>query len=532
MLGARLGERTVRERASRRTVLNKERRPGPESLTLAPPTVPSLARLDERTLEILESRRRARHPTSRGWLLRRLLLAADLAGLSLAFLLASVVASEVEGHGSLYPWVEFWIFVATLPVWVVAAKLFGLYDRDEFLTDHSTLDDLTRVLLLVTLGAFIFGLVTGYFQTSVTKVLLFWVFGLLFVTTGRALARVGARRTLAYVQNAVIVGAGNTGQLVARKLLQHPEYGINLVGFVDDEPKTRRADLRHLTILGTSSELPDIVRALGVERVIVAFSRESPKETLERIRSLDASVQVDIVPRLFEIVGSNAQIHDLEGLPILGLPPIRISPSSMLMKRAMDIVGALVLLVATSPLFAYAAWRIKRESPGPVFFRQLRLGMNQRQFTLLKFRTMRTDTEDGPHREYIRATMEGRVEAGATGLFKLDRSDAVTRFGRWLRTTSLDELPQLINVLRGDMSLVGPRPCLPYELEHFAPVHFERFLVQPGMTGVWQVTARGHSTFADALDMDVLYVRSWSLSRDVSLCLRTPLHLLRPKATA
>jgi lipopolysaccharide/colanic/teichoic acid biosynthesis glycosyltransferase len=186
----------------------------------------------------------------------------------------------------------------------------------------------------------------------------------------------------------------------------------------------------------------------------------------------------------------------------------------------------------TSPLFAYAAWRIKRESPGPVFFRQLRLGMNRHEFTLLKFRTMRTDTEDAPHREYIKATMQGRVEPGTTGLFKLDRHDAVTPFGRWLRKTSLDELPQLVNVLRGDMSLVGPRPCLPYETEHFAPRHFERFLVPAGLTGVWQVTARGHSTFADALDMDVLYVRSRSLSRDFSLCLRTPLHLLRPKATA
>ena len=491
------------------------------------------AALDERSLDILARRRRARYPSNRGWLLRRLLLASDLAGLSVAFLLASLAAGSVDGKGALDPWAEFGIFLLTLPVWVVAAKVFGLYDRDEFLTDHSTLDDLTRVLLLVTLGAFIFGIVTGYFETSVTKVLLFWIFGMLFVTVGRATARVAARRTLAYVQNAVILGAGDTGQLVARKLLQHPEYGINLLGFVDSEPMLRRADLRHLTVLGSPDELSDIVRALGVERVIVAFSREGPRQTLERIRSLQRiSVQVDIVPRLFEIVGSNAQVHELEGLPIVGLPPVRISPSSMLMKRTMDLVGASLLLVLASPIFAVAAWRIKRESPGPVFFRQRRLGMNQREFTLLKFRTMRVDADDAPHREYIKATMEGSVEPSSNGLFKLDRSDAVTRSGRWLRATSLDELPQLINVLRGDMSLVGPRPCLPYELEYFAPHHFERFLVPAGMTGVWQVTARGHSTFGDALDMDVLYVRSWSLGHDFYLCLRTPLHLLRPKATA
>jgi exopolysaccharide biosynthesis polyprenyl glycosylphosphotransferase len=363
-------------------------------------------------------------------------------------------------------------------------------------------------------------------------VLLFWVFGIALVTGGRALARLAARRTLAYIQNAVVVGAGDIGQLVARKLLQHPEYGINLVGFIDDEPKTRRADLRHLTVLGTHEELPNIVRTLGVERVIIAFSRDDPERTLQLVRSLkDFEVQVDIVPRLFEIVGSNARMHTLEGLPIVGLPPIKISRSSMLVKRTMDISGDDPVLV-TAPLVGFAAWRITRESPGPIFYRQRRLGMNQREFTLLKFRTMRMDADDGPHRAYIKATMAGPIAPDSNGLFKLDRADAVTKFGRWLRATSLDELPQLINVLRRDMSLVGPRPCLPYEVEHFEPHHFERFLVPAGLTGSWQVTARGHSTFAEALDMDVLYVRSWSLSRDLSLCLRTPLHLLRPRATA
>jgi exopolysaccharide biosynthesis polyprenyl glycosylphosphotransferase len=385
----------------------------------------------------------------------------------------------------------------------------------------------------VTLGAFIFGLATGYMQTSTTKVLLFWLFGILIVTTGRAFARVGVRRTVAYTQNAVIVGAGEVGQLVARKLLQHPEYGINLVGFVDDEPTARRPDLKRLTLIGTSEELPEIVRLLGIDRVIVAFSNDDAEQTLELIRSLrNHHVQIDIVPRLFDIVGSSAKLHALEGLPLVGLPPVSISPSSMLVKRSIDVIGASLLLVLTAPIFAIVAWKIRRESPGPVLFRQRRLGMNQREFTLLKFRTMRVDADSEPHRDYIRATMEGNVAANSDGLFKLDRSDSVTSFGRWLRRSSLDELPQLINVLRADMSLVGPRPCLRYELEHFAPHHFERFLVPSGMTGAWQVTARGQTTFADALDMDALYARSWSLSGDISLILRTPLQLLRRRATA
>src|SRR5439155_11960481 len=166
-------------------------------------------------------------------------------------------------------------------------------------------------------------------------------------------------------------------------------------------------------------------------------------------------------------------------------------------------------------------------------FRQKRLAMNQREFTALKFRTMKVDTDNTEHREYIKATMSAEAEPGSNGMYKLDRAGAVTPVGRWLRKTSLDELPQLINVLRGDMSLVGPRPCIAYETEFFAPHHFERFLVPAGLTGLWQVTARASSTFGEALDMDVLYARGWSLGLDLKLLARTPFQLLRQKrATA
>jgi lipopolysaccharide/colanic/teichoic acid biosynthesis glycosyltransferase len=191
------------------------------------------------------------------------------------------------------------------------------------------------------------------------------------------------------------------------------------------------------------------------------------------------------------------------------------------------VVGAIFALFLAAPVFAVVAYRIKRDSPGPIFFRQERLGLNREPFTVLKFRTMRRDIDDREHRDYIRATMTAVAEPEANGVYKLNREDAVTPVGRWLRKTSLDELPQLINVLRGQMSLVGPRPCIPYETEFFAPHHFERFLVRPGLTGLWQVVARAHSTFGEALDMDVAYVRGWSLWLDITLLCRTPLQLLR-----
>jgi lipopolysaccharide/colanic/teichoic acid biosynthesis glycosyltransferase len=175
---------------------------------------------------------------------------------------------------------------------------------------------------------------------------------------------------------------------------------------------------------------------------------------------------------------------------------------------------------------------VHRSSPGPVFFRQTRLGLNMREFTALKFRTMWTDTDDSEHRKYIASTMRSSATAGSNGLYKLERKNAITPFGHWLRKTSLDELPQLINVLRGDMSLVGPRPCIPYETQNFEPHHFERFLLPAGVTGLWQVMARAHSSFGEALDMDVAYVRGWSLGLDLRLLFRTPLELLRQEGTA
>ena len=180
-------------------------------------------------------------------------------------------------------------------------------------------------------------------------------------------------------------------------------------------------------------------------------------------------------------------------------------------------------------MFAVIALLIKRDSEGPVFFRQTRLGLNMKEFTVLKFRTMRVGTDSSKHRDYVKATMSRSAAPESNGVYKLERDDAITRIGGWLRKTSLDELPQLINVLRGEMSLVGPRPCLDYETAFFEPHHFDRFLVPAGITGLWQVTARAHSTFGEALDMDVAYARGWSVGLDVRLFFRTPIQLLRSK---
>jgi lipopolysaccharide/colanic/teichoic acid biosynthesis glycosyltransferase len=266
--------------------------------------------------------------------------------------------------------------------------------------------------------------------------------------------------------------------------------------------------------------------------VVIAFSHAPADELLTIVRRLGGSgVQIDLVPRLFELVGPRANVYAVEGIPLLGLTPTRAGRGARTIKRTLDVVGAGSALLMLAPLFAYIAVRIRLDSPGPVFFRQTRLRMNMHEFTLLKFRTMKAETDPAIHRAYIKATMSSSAEANGSGLYKLDRSDSITRFGQWLRRTSLDELPQLLNVLLGDMSLVGPRPCIPYEVENFKPHHLERFSVPQGLTGLWQVTARAHSTYGEALDMDVAYVRCWTLGLDLRLLIRTPWEVLRQRSS-
>ena len=462
--------------------------------------------------------------------LTRLLIISDTLAL-LAALLVSDVASSAGGQTALQPW-TLALFGVMLPAWIVGARLYGLYRVDgrpyTYRTAHEWVN-LGHLVLTWTVALWVVALTTRIDDPARGQLLVFAVSAIALVTAGRATSRALARRWDGYAQSAVIVGAGEVGQLLARKLLRHPEYGIELVGFVDVAPKQSRPDTAHVPILGEVDDLASIVRAFGVDRVILAFSSQDDQKTLAQVRQLAGlKVHVDVVPRMFEMIGPSAGLPHVEGIPLVSISPPARSTASRRMKRAIDVAGASVALLVTSPLFLWAAWRIPRESPGSVFYRQVRLGANMQEFTMLKFRTMTEDADESLHHAYVERSMNGQTpEAGQ--LYKLDRRDVVTPTGRWLRKTSLDELPQLINVLQGKMSLVGPRPCLAYETEYFSPHHYERFLAPAGITGLWQVTARAHASFAEALEMDVVYVRDWSLGLDLSLILRTPIEMLRQR---
>ena len=486
-----------------------------------------------RTATILERRQAGRATRRRGWLVRRMLVLADVGGLSLAFALAvAIFHHRVGPTDPVVPQREIPLFVATIPAWVLLARLHGLYDRDEERTSHSTLDDLVGVFHLVTVGTFLFyagAWTTGLAKPYAPKLLTFWAFAVVLVALARVGARAFARTRLAYVQNTVIVGADSVGVLMARKILDHPEYGVNIVGFVDPARERDSEVVSSLTVLGSPEELPEIVRRLDIERIVVAFFDRPVEEAIELVRSAkDLGVQIDLVPRLFDAVDPRASIHTLEGFPLIGLPPARLWRSSLSIKRALDVVLASAGLLALAPLVAFVALRIKLESRGPVFYKHLRVGMNGRPFHLFKFRTMYLEhcvgegyggeAAIGVLQELLRDPV-AREEFDRT--HKLSDDPRVTTFGRFLRRTSLDELPQLYNVLRGDMSLVGPRPVTESELTRYRDEVVTLLSFRPGVTGYWQVNGRSRTAYDERVRLDLAYVRGWSLKLDVTVLGRT-----------
>jgi exopolysaccharide biosynthesis polyprenyl glycosylphosphotransferase len=467
---------------------------------------------------------------SRHVLVRAMLVSADLLALALAFVVTEAVWVKIGPAAARHEVVrESLLFFVMLPLWPAVAAVFGLYRHDDVRTDHSTADELVSVFQLLTVCTWLFMLtavVTGWAHPDPRKLSLLWTVALASLSLGRVAARAFCHRRLAYVQNTVVVGAGRIGQTVARKLLQHPEYGINVLGFVDRLPSDWNGSNGnglthgHEYVLGTIDELPEIVRELDVDRVVFAFSELNDEATLEALRRIaDSDVQIDIVPRFFELIGPRATIHTAEGIPLIGLPPVRLSHVARTTKRTMDVACAALGLLVLAPLLIAAAVAIKLESPGPVLFRQTRMGARNKPFRIFKFRTMALDAEAAKA-----ALMALNVHARAGGdprMFKLAVDPRVTRIGRILRRYSIDELPQLLNVLIGQMSLVGPRPIILDEDQHVDGWARRRLDVKPGITGLWQVHGGSAIPFGEMVQLDYLYVRTWSPWNDVVLLLRT-----------
>jgi exopolysaccharide biosynthesis polyprenyl glycosylphosphotransferase len=273
--------------------------------------------------------------------------------------------------------------------------------------------------------------------------------------------------------------------------------------------------------LGSVGSIGRVVAEHEIERVIIAPDGHDQDEVLNAIRLVKAlGVKVSVLPRLLEVVGSSSTFDEVDGITLLGVPQDGLSTSSMMLKRLMDIVFAALMLVLLAPLFAALAIAIKLDTRGPVFFRQLRIGRSGQRFSMFKFRSMVQDAEE------IKEELEAHNEVEG-GLFKITEDPRITSTGGFLRRTSIDELPQLINVVMGHMSLVGPRPLVPDEDALIEGWQRRRLAVAPGMTGLWQIFGSSRIPMHDMVKIDYLYGANWSIWLDLKILMRTVPYILK-----
>jgi exopolysaccharide biosynthesis polyprenyl glycosylphosphotransferase len=456
---------------------------------------------------------------SRRTLVRRALIVSDVWALGLTFMVVHLIlGTSSKGFTS---GKELILFLVSVPCWLALAGLYGLYEGDRLRADTTTLDDFWPLFHAVTVGVWITFVairLTDAVRASERRLILFWFLALVILPLGRAVIRVFIRSRVAFLQRTLIVGAGLVGQEIARKIRRNPVYGLELAGFVDNDPLPMHHELADVPVLGSTDELSRIVREYGIEHVMLAFTGDGHDAGLDIVRACnDLDVELDIVPRLFEVVGSKAQFHSLQGTPLLGLTPPVLSASHRIAKRSIDVLGAAFGLLVLSPLLLMVAIAIKLNSKGPVLFRQTRIGRGQQPFTILKFRTMVMDAEE---RKAEVAHLNAHLDTDAR-MFKIPDDPRITSVGRILRKYSIDELPQLVNVLRGQMSLVGPRPLIPHEHQYVNDWGLRRLDLTPGLTGLWQVFGRSEIPFSEMLVLDYLYVTNWTLWGDIKLVART-----------
>jgi exopolysaccharide biosynthesis polyprenyl glycosylphosphotransferase len=435
----------------------------------------------------------------------RALAAADTTAAAFGLLLSMIVVGR--DHPVL-------LTLAASPLMVAVGRFSGVYDRAEWRVRKSTLDEAPRLFHAAALFAIAIWLINGMVVTHTTdrhELVIVFLGVFLMSLILRAFARWGCRHTTR-PERCLVIGDQRTCERMRAKLAAtggpHATVAAQVViGGSESADET-------ILALTDQADLRELAVEYEIDRIIIAPERADAKEVLNLIRTATSlGIKVSVVPRLLEVIGSAAEFDDVQGVPLLSMRRVQLSRSSCYIKRALDVVGSTVGLILLSPLLALISLAIKLDSPGTVLYRQHRIGRDGKSFEMLKFRTMVTGAHE--RRDELMHLNE------AQGLFKIDNDPRVTRVGAWLRRLSLDELPQLFNVLRGEMSLVGPRPLIAEEDRRIQGWDRRRLQLTPGMTGHWQILGSARIPLDEMVKIDYLYVTNWSLWLDVKILLRT-----------
>ena len=471
------------------------------------------------------------------------LVIADALASAFSFMLAFYVREGVSvfaDNGS-FAWSDRFAPYGALMLFVVSIRLLSfrycnLYRvRGEF----SLLDDGIQVFkataigsLLIIAAAFLYR--GGFEFRAFSYARSVFVADLFFVWLSVGMLRLVMRSVQLFVRRrqvnlipTLVVGRGPEASLFIREMRERPTLGYRVIGVVDTKSVDAQLAYEDVPVIGTLESLPEVIRDSGANEVIIADPQVNGDALFEVMMRCGRrrGVEFRIAPSLFNCLPRKTEIDQIGALPMIRLFREPLSSSARILKRTFDIVVAAVAITLLFPLWLLIALLIKLDSKGPVFYTQERVGMDGRLFLLYKFRTMRAGADSQVHREYQRAFIAGRAEANLGDdqkpTYKLPADPRITRVGKLLRRTSLDEVPQLLNVLLGDMSLVGPRPPIPYEVEAYELWHRKRLDMKPGLTGLWQVSGRNRLPFEEMVRLDLFYIENWSLLLDLKIILRT-----------
>jgi exopolysaccharide biosynthesis polyprenyl glycosylphosphotransferase len=414
------------------------------------------------------------------------------------------------------------MFAAVAVVWTVNFFLLAMYDPSR---TYRTFEETKKITVASSLSVLI--LLGLLYLTDMlvprTLIVSFLFFDIALLIGWRLVARMVEHSAIgahAAPQKLLVVGANELGRQVVDIIRSSPDARVDILGFLDDEKQDNYGDL---PVVGNLNETRRIVEENGIEEVVVALPHRAYDRLNQIVMDLQTlPVQVRVVPSYLSLALYRATVDDLGGLPLINLRDTALTPHERLMKRAFDLVVSTLVMIAIFPVMALIALAIKLDSPGPVFFKQTRVGENGKLFKMYKFRSMVVNAE-------ALQTQINIKDIDGNTIHKQRNDPRVTRIGRIIRKTSLDELPQFINVIIGDMSLVGPRPELPWLVEEYQPWQRQRFAVPQGITGWWQINGRSDKPCHLNTDQDLYYIQNYSFLLDLQILVRTIPALLKGK---
>ena len=445
----------------------------------------------------------------------------DLAALLLAFLCAYWFRDifPPESYAKLFPfsWYEnlLWIIIPTCSLLFYLVGLYRSWRGQGFWKESWAI---FKALFIASLffGAMVFAL--KYHFVSRIFIFLFVFFNLFFIMAIRACVRktiILLNRNVDNLRNILIVGIEKGALALAQHIERNKDLGLRILGFLATSAINSPQKLNGYLVLGSANDLPRILEKEVVDEVVFAIAHEELKKLEELFllceeRGITARVALNFFPHII----AKTQLDELDGVPLLTFSTTPKNELLLYIRQILDFIGSIVLILIFSPLILLVAMLIRLDSPGSIIYRQVRCGLNGRKFILYKFRSMVQEAEQQQSKLTAFNLMDGPV-------FKMIKDPRVTRVGRFLRKTSLDELPQLFNVLRGQMSFVGPRPPLPEEVEKYEGWQRRRMSMKPGITGLWQVSGRNQTNFDQWMKLDLEYIDNWSLWLDVKILLKT-----------